>query len=283
MKTKKRYRGYGTILLFALAATLLIFSTVGSSRAALSYTSEIYGAQLSMLDIGVSLVENDETVSYRNYNRENREWDKQTGVLLANMLTAEDGTEETLQTGKAYDEKLQVRNSGTIDEYVRVTVYCYWAEEQKLTDGTTKQIRRTDLDPSLIDLHFTDTGDWIVDEQASTAERTVLYYKHIVPGLQATGDSTATGGETSLFADKLTIKGLDGVEVQVTEEKDENGNTVTKFIYNGATFVLEADVDAVQTHNAVDAIKSAWGVDVVMNGDSIDHIVPYTATETAAP
>ena len=36
----------------------------------------------------------------------------------------------------------------------------------------------------------------------------------------------------------------------------------TTYEYDGAQFVLEASVDAVQTHNAQSAIKSAWGVDV---------------------
>ena len=39
--------------------------------------------------------------------------------------------------------------------------------------------------------------------------------------------------------------------------------------YDGYSFQVEAEVDAVQTHNAQDAIKSAWGVDVdvAANGD----------------
>ena len=49
----------------------------------------------------------------------------------------------------------------------------------------------------------------------------------------------------------------------------ENGvtKTVTTFNYDGVKFNLEAEVDAVQTHNARDAIKSAWGVDVNVGDD----------------
>ena len=43
--------------------------------------------------------------------------------------------------------------------------------------------------------------------------------------------------------------------------------TVTTFNYDGVKFNLEAEVDAVQTHNARDAIKSAWGVDVNVGDD----------------
>ena len=45
-------------------------------------------------------------------------------------------------------------------------------------------------------------------------------------------------------------------------------NTITySYKYDGYTFHVDAEVDAVQTHNAKDAIKSAWGVDVSVNDD----------------
>ena len=37
--------------------------------------------------------------------------------------------------------------------------------------------------------------------------------------------------------------------------------------YDGYQSVVEIEVDAVQTHNAVDAIKSAWGVDVAVDAN----------------
>lgn len=54
----------------------------------------------------------------------------------------------------------------------------------------------------------------------------------------------------------------------------EDGKTVTEtvYAYDGYTFNVTAEVDAVQNHNAVDAIKSAWGVDVEMSGDTITGI-----------
>ena len=36
----------------------------------------------------------------------------------------------------------------------------------------------------------------------------------------------------------------------------------TEFAYDGYRFNIKAEADAVQTHNAADAIRSAWGVDV---------------------
>ena len=51
-------------------------------------------------------------------------------------------------------------------------------------------------------------------------------------------------------------------------EKTVKDNTITyTYKYNGYTFHIDAEVDAVQTHNAKDAIKSAWGVDVNVSDD----------------
>ena len=52
----------------------------------------------------------------------------------------------------------------------------------------------------------------------------------------------------------------------VQETTDKLGNTY-EYVYDGYKFFLEAEVNAVQTHNAADAIKSAWGVDVNVSAD----------------
>ena len=50
--------------------------------------------------------------------------------------------------------------------------------------------------------------------------------------------------------------------------KTVKDNTITySYKYYGYTFHVDAEVDAVQTHNAKDAIKSAWGVDVSVSDD----------------
>ena len=45
-------------LLFPLSAVLLLMSTVGSTRAALTYYSDNYGVQVEVAGIGVTLLEN---------------------------------------------------------------------------------------------------------------------------------------------------------------------------------------------------------------------------------
>ena len=160
-----------------------------------------------------------------------------------------DETDGKLVAGRNYKEALSVKNSGNIDEYVRVRIYKSWKNE----DGS----KETTLAPSLIELNLTQNG-WIVDENASTEERTVLYW----PSVLKVGESTPAFSDTLKIDNSITSK--------VTEHTtEENGlkTTTTTFNYDGVSFHVEAEVDAVQTHNAQDAIKSAWGVDVSVDSN----------------
>ena len=240
MKRKKKSFVTTSFLLFGAAAALLLASTVGSTRAALTYYSENYEMRIEVPSIGVSLVENDAVVCSRNYV--GNEWKESKGELLEQMLPGED---EKLVPGKKYDEALKVRNSGTIDSYVRVILYKNWTK-----DG--EKVADTELSPDLIELNLTGDG-WIVDEDASTAERTVLYYTSILP----------SGQDTSALSDWLRIDASIGDKVTETRTTANGWTTVTtEFAYDGYRFNIKAEADAVQTHNAADAIRSAWGVDV---------------------
>lgn len=244
MKKKKFPFRVTTAVLLSVSAVLLIGSTVGSTRAALTYYSENYGAEVTVSNIGVSLLENGETVSRRDYDS-NGEWNETSGALLADLQ------EETIVPGREYDEALAVSNSGSIDSYVRVILNKSWTD----SEGSTDQ----NLSPELIDLNLLTDNGWIIDEDASTAERTILYYTNILPA----------GETTPALSDTVRID--PAVADKVTEEvtTDENGyKTITfTYAYDGYTFELEAEVNAVQTHNAQDAIKSAWGVDVDVADD----------------
>ena len=236
---------------FVVAAALLLFSGVGSARAALQYRSETYSSQLKMYNIGVTLMENDAEVSWRNYNEGSLlgdEWKEHTGVLLKNLKTENDNNAMT--PGKQYEEKLCVKNTGSINQYVRASVYTYWVDE----NGA----KRTDLSPDLIRLHLVQDGSWIEDTEASTPERTVLYYTKLLNA----------GDQTSLFADQIAIDGA--IATKVNQTKDENtGAITTEYVYNDAKFVVEVTVDAVQEHNAEAAIWSAWGRKVTVNNSTV--------------
>ena len=242
MKKKKKSFPKKPALVLTAAALLLVGSTVGSTRAALTYYSENYSAQMNMQSIGVSLLENDKVVSSRDYVSNNEWKGTSEGTLLTNLL----GKDETFTPGKKYNEAISVKNSGTIDTFVRVIITKSLQDEE----GN----KNTTLSPDLIELNFLTDNGWQIAKDQSTTERTVLYYTKAV----AAGDSTPA------LSDTIRIK--PSIAKDVTKHVD--GNTITyTYKYNGYTFHIDAEVNAVQTHNAKDAIKSAWGVDVNVSDD----------------
>ena len=166
------------IILAASSAIMLAASTIGSTKATLTYMSDNYLAQIDIKSIGVTLTENGNDVSWRDYKHKDDDWSEATGVLLGDML--KNAGDEKLILDKKYDEKLAVKNSGSIDEYVRVTVQHYWADKET-GDKLSK------LDPSKIQIDFTNDG-WTEDESAETTERNVFYYNSILKKGQTSTD-----------------------------------------------------------------------------------------------
>lgn len=248
MSNKKSFKLKPLYLLIA-AAVLLIASTVGSTQAALTYYSENYSAEVTVSNIGVSLLENGKQVSRRNYI-ENDSWDQVSGKLLTKLLAEN----EELVLGKTYAEELKVENSGSIDSYVRVIVRKSWQDAEGVKD--------TKLSPELIGLNFVTENGWVIDESASTAERTVLYYT----GILAAGATTPVFTDTLRIDPAIATKIVETVDTDVINDKEYKTITYV-YEYDGYTFNIEAEVDAVQTHNAEAAIKSAWGVDVAVSED----------------
>ena len=251
MKNKKKWFRTPLItgLAFAVAAGLLVFSGIGIARAVPRITTEDYRSELGLKYIGITLRENGNDVAARDYDYEKNDgsWTGTvSGTLLADMLEETDGK---LVLNNDYEEKLSVKNSGNINEYVRVSIYRYWLGK----DGKTKQ---PDLTPDLIhlsldgaDLDDPDTtqyGSWIKDAESTTPERVVLYYD----GLLNSGD------ETGLFADTIRIDN----KLATAVRQEQEGNTIyTIYEYDGVSFCLKVTADAVQEHNAKDAMISAWG------------------------
>ena len=259
MKKKKAFKIKPLFLLIA-AAVLLLASTVGSTQAALTYYSENYMAEVTVSNIGVKLLENGTEVSRRNYvDDKGITWDDTNdGTLFASGKLKEvcaDGelkevNASDLVLGKKYQEELKAENSGAIASYVRMIITKSWKDANGKKDTT--------LSPALIDLNLV-TGDngWVVDQSASTPERTVLYYKNILK----------VGEATTACTDTVRIDPAISTKVIETVSTDAAGLKTITFVYeyDGYTFNIEAEVDAVQTHNAIDAIKSAWGVDVAVD------------------
>lgn len=230
-----------TITLFAVAGILLLGSSIGGARAALTYYSETYSSQIKMQNIGVALYENGALVSNQDYGPyADGDGVQDTGKLLGYLKE-----DESFQIGRSYDERIAAKNTGDIDEYVRISLYTYW-----LKDGE----KLTELSPELIELNTVNESDWLLDEDASTWERKVFYYSKVLRVNEFTSDLT----------DKLTINGE--VADKATIEESPGGDHIkVTYDYDGVEFAIEAVVDAVQTHNAEDAIWSAWGRRVSVN------------------
>ena len=228
---KKKFK-LSPMLLLAIAAVLLLASTVGSTQAALiHYNDDNYRAKVETFDIDVTLFENDKPVEAGT-------------VLLGNLL----GEDAKLVPGKTYDEKIQVANSGQIDSYVRVLIKKYWVDES----GNKESVK---LDPSYIELIPSASGKWVKSAE-STREREIFYYTDVL---------TASETEEKEMTDAV----IDGIRIDEAISKEviqyTNGNKVSyEYKYDGCKFVVEVEAQAIQTHNAEAAIKSTWGVDAVI-------------------
>ncbi len=250
MKRIKRFikSPAATMISFFLAVGLLLFSTIGGARAALTYFSDTYVSRVQTSNIGVTLLENGREIAKRDYNEtSDGTWDESTGVLLANLLAKD----EKFAVGKKYKEELSVKNSGTIDQYVRVSVFRYWLKDEK-KDRT--------LSPELIGLNMVNLGgDWLLDETSTTEERIVLYYSKLLKA----------GETSSLFADSIKIDNMIATKVTQVPVEGKKNTIRTVYDYDGMQFCVEAKVDAVQNHNAEDAIWSAWGKRVTVDNDTL--------------
>lgn len=207
-----------TVLLAVLGVCLLLVGGIGGARAALT-ESDDYTAEMTAPTIRVELHENN-------------------GEQAVTKLL--EGAK--IEVGKPYPENLTVKNTGSADAFVRVTIYKYWSKESK--NGIEKQV---DLDPAFINL-FPGSG-WVEDEKASTEERSVFYCTQAIPA-GSTSSSVLTQISASSKLSQL-----------VNQTVSEDGKTITSiYKYDGLNLNLEASVDAIQVSNGQDAIKTAWGV-----------------------
>lgn len=260
MDKKRRIKGMtlGSIFLFAAAAVLLVGGSIGSARAALTYFSQTYTSRIQTQKIGVTLLENGNPIAWRNFDKKSADdiWDINEVPVDERLLGGLLGEDESFVMGKAYKEELAVRNSGTIDQYVRVHVYRYWVK----VDENGKETKLQTKSPDLINLNLVNDDYWIRDGKADTTERYTLYYNRILPA----------GETTPLFSDTLTVDGMTADHVTQDVTKRDDGCTVitTTYDYDGVEFRLEVEVNAVQTHNAEGAIWSSWGRKVKISSDN---------------
>ena len=280
-----------------LAATILLATSGGflGTRAVLEFYSEDAVAGFELRHIQVHLMENDVDVCHENNNiftvhRSNGKVSdsdtknsKYKGNLVEYLGYTNDspysqepayklGTPGKVEPGRTYKEEIKVRNkvidpenknAGSVDEYVRVIIRKYWVDENGNKD--------TRLDPALIKLTYGDkdynSTAWTLNKKEHTTESDTYYLKSMLKG----------GDDSDLLFDSLTIDSsiLDESNMKKETRENKDGNKITKvytysYDYDGYTFYIEADVQAIQTHNVNDAIASLWGVgNVSVSGQTV--------------
>ena len=239
-----------SVVLFVLAALLLVGGGVGMAQSAPRIESQDWRGEVVLTDIHTAITEYSKSVTENNQvtGEEThfivREGDDDLLNESKSHFLADNG-DDAIKIGKTYPYQLAVRNvaltgedKNPIDQYVRVTVQKYWTNEND------QGVKHCDLDPSLINIEFDESNGWKIDSAASPPERTVLYYE----GTSQDGGILTPGADSTPFTKSITISGK-----TVTAMSDG------VYDYEGLKFRIKATVDAVQTHNAEDAMTSAWG------------------------
>ena len=186
------------------------------------------------------MLENGGIIAYRNYS-ESGHWEELFGEINF------DG----LEIGEDIEKRITIKNSGNISEFVRIIITKYWADK----DGNKIENKNGGVDiDELIELNFTGDENWLIDEARATTERTLAYYKKAIDVRE----------ETGALIDSIKIS-PDIYDYGYTISEDYNGNIAVDYNISGFNMIIE--VDAVQTHNAKVAIKSAWGIDVEISED----------------
>ena len=258
MKIGKHLVSKRTLALACAAIVLFTFGGVMGVRAAKTapdIQSQDLEADFQLQHLGVHLYENGKWVGKRSDDNGER------GKLLTYMYADKSDEAGAFIAGKEYEEKIAAKNATDVDQYLRIIIHKYW--QVKTDNGFEKD---TNLDPSLIKLSYNNseynTKSWAKNKKESTTESETYYYK----------SKLGAGDMTPPVVNKLVVDGkiAEGKEEIVIPAENPGDKTVIKYVYeyDGKYIALEADVQAVQTHNGNDAIKGIWGVQnvTVSNG-----------------
>ena len=286
MKIRNTILSKRTLVLLAVTALLFCGGGFAGTKAARTYFSNDYTAGFELDHLQVHLIENGvdvchdnnksiytvhrtndkvaqekipkykgDLVGYLGYKNENKD------AHYEDTPAYKVGTPGKVDPGRTYKEELSARNGNNVDEYVRIIVRKYWVDKQ----GN----KSTKMDPALIKLTYKgsdyNNSAWAVNPKEHTVESDTYYLKN----------KLGAGADSALLFNELTIDGsvaeLGNMKV-ITDEVTRPDGQIVKVItysyyYDDFTFYIEADVQAIQTHNATDAVKSLWGVSNVSAGN----------------
>lgn len=244
MKNRRNKFSARTLALFAAAILLMSTGGLMGTRAALNVISPNGDATLETNAIDIDVVDADDSV-----------------VEQSDLM----GGIDKVIPGRNYDKTVKVKNNAA-DAYVRVVVTKYWEDDkgEKTNEIEPTQIMLMNSGVNITDAKWTSGGGWIRSTAESTPETEVFYYSSMLKS-GATSDPlfTQVRVNENVLADFSTKE----------EKVDKNHTNITyEYTFNGYSLCISAEAQAVQTHSAVKAMKSLWGVDASMSGDSITGI-----------
>ena len=247
MKIKGTKISKRTLALAAVTLVLLFGGVAGTRAAAPAIQSQNYDAQFDLDHLQVHLLENGKDVCDGKNTLEN----KVSGTLLQYLgcTRGEDSIKPgEIEPGRVYREEIAAENGRDIDQYLRLSIRKYWKDADGKKDPT--------MDPKLIELTYNgkgyNTGAWQINDDETTTEQKTYYYSKLLTGKE----------KTEPVVNQLKVSGdIMDPKKYVKETTSDDGKTITyEYKYDGYIVCIEADVQALQTHNVNDAIKSLWGV-----------------------
>lgn len=260
------------ILLLVLALLLIGVGALGAfavTSSGLPFESEDYRAYFYMNHLQVHLIENDKDVCGEKNTLDGPH--KVTGALATSLGSSMSEDEKvilgTVDPGRNYKEEIKVENSQDTPIYLRMVVRKYWVDS-----NGEKTKESVGLSPKQICLTYDggeyNTSKWFVNPAEHTSESDTYYYKE-----QLAGNSYSELLFDTLKIDKSVMPDMNmPTEDQLKSDEYKDFVTVTTdestgakvytytYTYDGYAFIIKADVQAIQTHNANDAIHSQWGV-----------------------
>lgn len=260
MKNRKTPLSKLTIVLVLATLVMLVSGSVLGTKAVLTYFSEDYIGDFELDHLHVHLIENGVDVCHKKNGDDTVHGAKKYKGNLVEYLGYKNdehykdvagyklGTPGTVEPGKTYKEEISAKNGQNINQYVRLTVRKYWVKDGK---------KNTKLSPDLIKLTYNgkayNSGAWQRNDKEHTTESDTYYLSKMLPKWK----------KSKLLFNELTIDGSVADKAHMTEHVTKEGNkTIVTYTYDykDYTFYIEANVQAIQTHNVNDAIDSLWGV-----------------------
>ena len=236
-----------TLALFLGALVLLSAGGIGTAWAASpAIQGQYYNAWFYLNHLQVHLLENGHDVCGGHNDLDGNS--KISGKLVQYLGYKDDSAMGKVEPGRKYKEEIAARNGSDIPVFLRLTMRKYWVDTK-----TGKKV--TDLSPNRILLTYGsqeyNKGAWQINPAETTTESATYYYS----------TTLAAGDDTAPLFDRLAIDNK-VAEIESYTTRTEGSKTVYtyKYRYDGYAFIIEADVQAIQTHNVNDAIHSQWGV-----------------------